>query len=403
MLSTDAAVELRGHGDSVLCLDSDPSRLASASSDGSVRLWDLNSCRVARALMLPETAEAQSVVLGRGSGPAANCVFAAADRTIYAYDLRAPAVVMRQPTQLIGAAHEEVAQMVLTDDGAQLAAADDAGAVHIFDLVAAGRPPVVLQAHESICATLAFRPPATAAAAGLQLCSGGMDARCVQWDVASASALAEWSLGIAEEPPKAASSGGAGSSEGQEAGADYVAPTSFNPRFVHNLSYAPDGRTVAIALGDGSFEFRQADSGSLLAARGAHRAACSQVGFTSLRHVGAPSDGASRSVVLTAGDDRQLCLWAVEGLGEPAQAVRAPPPGDGDGAKRRKGDGGGGAPQERDGGGGERRCSAVGPGVIVSQVGATVLPDKPNWVVQVGNTLCVADNGTVVRVYAVPQ
>ena len=35
--------------------------------------------------------------------------------------------------------------------------------------------------------------------------------------------------------------------------------------------------------------------------------------------------------------------------------------------------------------------------------GATVLPDKPNWVVQVGNTLCVADNGTVVRVYAVPQ
>ena len=154
--------------------------------------------------------------------------------------------------------------------------------------------------------------------------------------------------------------------------------------------------------GDGSFEFRQADSGSLLAARGAHRAACSQVGFTSLRHLGAPSDGASRSVVLTAGDDRQLCLWAVEGLAEPTQAVRAPPPGDGDGAKRRKGDGGGAA-QERDGGGGERRCSAVGPGVIVSQVGATVLPDKPNWVVQVGNTLCVADNGTVVRVYAVPQ
>ena len=323
MLSTDAAVELRGHSGSVLCLDSDPSRLASASADGSVRLWDLNSCRVARALMLPELAEAQSVVLGRGSGPAANCVFAAADRTIYAYDLRAPAVVLRQPTQLIGAALEEVAQMALTDDGAQLAAADDAGAVHIFDLAAAGRPPVVLQGHESICATLAFRPPASAGAAGLQLCSGGMDARCVQWDVASASALAEWSLGIAEEPPKA--SGGAGSSEGQEAGAgmwlqpapnpnpnpkpnpypnpnldansnpnqgtrlktctchpkptpdpylplrlppnmrppssalklartpsltrvrarvpgaDYVAPTSFNPRFVHNLAYAPDG------------------------------------------------------------------------------------------------------------------------------------------------------------------
>ena len=277
MLSSDAAVELRGHSGSVLCLDSDPSRLASASADGSVRLWDLNACRVARALMLPELGEAQSVVLGRGSGPAAHCVFAAADRTIYAYDLRAPAVVLRQPTQLIGAAHDEVAHMALTDDGMQLAAADDAGAVHIFDLAATGRPPVVLQGHESICATLAFRPRAAASAAGLQLCSGGMDARCVQWDVASASALAEWSLGLKEEPPKAASSLGAGSSDGQEAGAgmrlepspdasshqacnqhtctctcnqardhmypgaDYVAPTSFNPRFVHNLAYAPDG------------------------------------------------------------------------------------------------------------------------------------------------------------------
>ena len=162
-----------------------------------------------------------------------------------------------------------------------------------------------------------------------------------------------------------------------------------------------------MALGDGSFELRHADSGALLAARGAHRAACSQVGFTSLRHLGAPTDGASRSVVLTAGDDCQLCLWAVEGLGESAddaQAARAPPPSDGDGAKRRKGGGGGGgAAQERDGGGGGRRRSAVGPGVIVSQIGATVLPDKPNWVVQVGNTLCVADNGAVVRVYAVPQ
>lgn len=179
------------------------------------------------------------------------------------------------------------------------------------------------------------------------------------------------------------------------------------PQLTLSLTRTHPRRTVAIALGDGSFEFRQADSGSLLAARGAHRAACSQVGFTSLRHLDAPTDGASRSVVLTAGDDCQLCLWAVEGLGESsddARAAQAPPPGDGDGAKRRKGGGGGGgAPQERDGGGGGRRYSAVGPGVIVSQVGATVLPDKPNWVVQVGNTLCVADNGAVVRVYAVPQ
>ena len=113
-----------------------------------------------------------------------------------------------------------------------------------------------------------------------------------------------------------------------------------------------------------------------------------------------------------AGDDCQLCLWAVEGLGESgddAQAPRAPSPGAGAGAgaKRRKGGNEGGVQQQRDGGGGGRvrgTADAHRPaGVIVSQIGATVLPDKPNWVVQVGNTLCVADTGAVVRVYAVPQ
>ena len=41
--------------------------------------------------------------------------------------------------------------------------------------------------------------------------------------------------------------------------------------------------------------------------------------------------------------------------------------------------------------------------VGLSPLAATELPDKPNWVEQAGNTLCVADTGTVVRIYPVPQ
>ena len=67
------------------------------------------------------------MVLGRGAGPAAHCIFAATDRAVYAYDLRAPALVLRQPAQMVGTALDEVGQLALSEDGAFLAAADDAG------------------------------------------------------------------------------------------------------------------------------------------------------------------------------------------------------------------------------------------------------------------------------------
>ena len=83
------------------------------------------------------------------AGPAAHCIFAATDRAVYAYDLRAPALVLRQPAQMVGTALDEVGQLALSEDGLHLAAADDAGAVHVFDL-AAGRAPVVGRAFRSV-------------------------------------------------------------------------------------------------------------------------------------------------------------------------------------------------------------------------------------------------------------
>jgi len=408
--------ELRGHSDSINSLDASSDGaslgLASASDDGAVRLWDLASGRSTRAMMLPEGAAAQSVVLGRGEGPAAHCAFAASDRTVCAYDLRAPGIVLRQPAQRVGDAHDEVGQLALSEDGAFLAAADDAGTVHVFDL-AAGRPPVVLHGHDTICASVAFRPRRDLPpdGLGLQLCSGGMDARCIHWDASTGRPVSEWALTPAEGGGGGQPGGGGGGGEGHEAGADYVAPTSFNPRFVHGLSYSPDGRAVAVALGDGSLELRDADTGGLLASRAAHRAAASQALFTTLREPGAPLDGADRLVLLTAGDDRRLRLWAAEGLGAPRAAAADADAASTDGAagKRRKGGPGGRAVTTARGGGGggggsgRRGASGGGPFVGLSPLGETDLPDKPNWVAQVGSAVCVADSSSVVRLYRVPQ
>lgn len=353
------ATHLTGHRGEVHCLHAPgDDRLFSGGEDGSVRLWDLSAGRAARALLLPsaDSAGAVNAVCAGGGAAAMNWVYAAAATHVYGWDLRVPGVVLREPACAFNnLANDEIGHIALHEASGALAVADDAGDVHIVDVGSMAAAPgttsgaiVPLRGgHTSICTWVAFRPGCN------ECCSAGLDALCVRWDWRIAAKVEAWPLAALGSPFAVAladalpgssqSSGGAGSSS--EAAAQPSQPSQLlNPRHAHCASYAPDGGCVALALGDGSVEIRLADGGEPICAVDAHRAACSQAHFAAAlgpvlaqRAVAdAAVDDCSSAAALaargipliSAGDDRTVRLWSVEGVAGRASSNR-------DGKRRR--------------------------------------------------------------------
>ena len=203
---------LKGHTGEINCLHAPgDGRLASGGSDGAVRLWDLAAGRTARALLLPAADGAGGVnaVCAGASGTAASWVYAAAATHVYGWDLRAPGVIVREPACAFNhLAHDEVGHLALHEESGALAAADDAGDVHIVDVGSMAAAPgatsgaiVALRGgHTSICTWVAFRP----GPASRECCTAGLDARCVRWDWRVAAQLEAWPLATAGSPFAAA-------------------------------------------------------------------------------------------------------------------------------------------------------------------------------------------------------
>ena len=372
-----ALASLSGHKGAVTCVDAGagvaatgvPERLlASGGEDGSIRIWDLATARGVRALLPPEGGEVAAVCLGRGERWG-SWVYAAVGRAILGFDLRAPGVLLRQPAWALAASRDDVADLAASEDGALLAAADDAGDVQLVRLGGAleltAPPPVdaYTGAHrDSLCTSVAFRPaPGAAGGPSSELCTGGLDCYVARW-LHTAEPFDRWSLA----PPAAAAS------------AQLV-----NPRYVFSLSYSADGETLAVALGDGTLELRDAGCGDLLASADAHHSAASQVRF-----LGRATAGGAVPLV-SAGDDRRLRLWTTHG------AVAGFELGSG-AAKRRK----------------ARRRVSRGADAELRAAAEVELDEKINWVAVAdaqadagggggGALACVADTGDAVRLFAV--
>lgn len=349
----------------MLCLDApDGERLVSGGMDGSVRLWDLSAGRAARALLL-DGSEVNCVCLGR-SGEANNFVWAAAGAEVCGFDLRAPGMVLREPVVRLCANREEIGHLALNPSGMVLAAADDSGDVQLFDLDAGRQLAALEDAHDSLCSCVAFNP-----GRDWELCTGGMDTQCKEWDFRRTLLIQSWSLA----PPPERTSG-----------------QLLNPRHVHCLSYAPGGGVIAIALGDGSIELRQSGTGEVITVAEAHRAATSQAYF-------APQLATSLTgavPLISAGDDRQLRLWMARGLRPTASGAAS--------AKRHRGVGTGealGVDEDDD------EMSYEAP--ALQPIASLNLEEKPNWIAPVSlagsgtGAVCIASNAEGIMVLPVNQ
>jgi WD40 repeat protein len=373
-------------------------RLATGGEDGSVRLWDLAAGRAVRAILVPGAADDGVTAVHLGAvGEAANWVFAATGAAVFGYDLRAPGLLLREPTRRFASNTDEVVHLTVLNgagfggggpgSGLVLAAADDAGEVHMLDVGTGGPASAPLRgAHQSLCSASAFRP-----GFAHELYTAGLDCNCVRWDWRRALAVETWNLS---------------------------APTTttqlLNPRHVHDLSFTADGLGLALALGDGSIEVRTASGGTPVAAVEAHRAATSQVQFApTLRPLCnelCDELAADAQPLLSAGDDRMLRLWSVEGV----TPLCSPAPGDDGPSKRRRGGFDGGNGGDDDGGDdGEAGAEEQGEEMEHGAAGepgfrallACELPEKPNGITAAtsgtGGVVCVASPESLVRVLRV--
>lgn len=346
------ATRLSGHRGEVLCVHAPgDGRLASGGADGSVRVWDLAASRAVRALLVPG-AEGVNAVCAGAAGAASHWVYAAAATHVYGWDLRAPGVIVREPACAFNnLASDEIGHIALHEASGALAVADDAGDVHIVDVGSMAAEPgatsgaiVPLRGvHTSICTWVAFRPGVSGRS---ECCTAGLDALGVRWDWRLAAKLEAWPLvvpgspfaatlaaaGDAQSPmlqqpqdplQPAPPSNGEGETSSAAAAASMPSAQMLNPRHAHCVSFTPDGGCVAFALGDGSVEVRLAESGEPICAVDAHRAACSQAHFApaltaacALHAAGAADDGSAAGGVplITAGDDRRVRVWSVEGV-----------------------------------------------------------------------------------------
>ena len=190
--------ELRGHAGGVMCVHAcpyDENLVASASEDGTARIWDMRTRTAVRCVSArswagsssgsggggPHTELAVNAVrFGRGAG--CDHLYAAAGACAAAFDLRRTEVVLHKAALPYDPVGEEIAA-IADCDGSQLIVADDDGVLTVFEPASGSSAPVrATRAHESLCAAVTWLPSGARGGEGA-IVSGGLDCAVCVWCV----------------------------------------------------------------------------------------------------------------------------------------------------------------------------------------------------------------------------
>ena len=323
---------LNGHKGPIAGLDYSPdgSRLASASSDGTARVWDL---RTGESLSLSVSGAAWDVAFspdGRVLATASN----AGEAKLW--DLESGHVLTTFESQL------PIFAVAYSPDGSLLATAGNDQLVKLWRLGDEKRAPIVLRGHTNGVMDIDFSPD------GKRLVSAGLDNTAYIWDVSNLDAgvpvvqklrghqgalwIAQynsagdqlatgasdrtvriWSVGAHGDPINALAFGPATGGLLVTAGLDNTARvwrfeagvlslmhTLPHDGVVREAVFSPDGKIVATGSGDNSARLWDAQTGRLLRSLTGHTGEVKSIAFS--------PDG---RLIATAGDDQTTRIWDV--------------------------------------------------------------------------------------------
>jgi WD40 repeat protein/serine/threonine protein kinase len=163
---------LKGHKDEVRSVSFSPDgrRLASGSSDGTVRVWDLATGGELLVLRGHEKG-----VQGVSFSPDGRRIASGSeDGTVRVWELAGGGL-----SHVLRRDEEGVTSVSFSPDGRQLASGSSDGTMRVWDLTGGGAPSLVLKGHDNEVTSVSFSPD------GRQLASGSYDRTVRVWDLAT--------------------------------------------------------------------------------------------------------------------------------------------------------------------------------------------------------------------------